>query len=82
MPSELTDLESLNVTCHQDVVVGASFDDELGLIGRRARFISGLVVHCILQLSTIGCDLKQEEAARLTLQPLLGVFVNIYIYIF
>lgn len=51
------------MTRHQDIVARASFDDELRLIGRRARFISGLVVHCVLQLSTIGCDLKQEEVA-------------------
>lgn len=71
MTSELTNLESRYMTCHQDIVVRAPFDDDLRLIGRRASFISGLVVHCIFQLPTISCDLKQEEAALLIFQPLV-----------
>lgn len=51
------------MTGHQDIVAGAPFDDDLRLIGRRARFISGLVVHGVFQLSSISCDLKQEQVS-------------------
>lgn len=57
---ELTDLESRNVMCHQDIVVGTTLDDDLRLIGRRAGFIPGLIVDCIFQLSAVCCDLKTD----------------------
>lgn len=80
MTSELTNLESWNMTCHQDIVVRAPFDDDLRLIGRRAGFISGLVVHRIFQLATVSCDLKQEEAADVT--TTLEGFMNLSKLIF
>lgn len=57
---ELTQLDSQDVMGHQDVVVWTPFDDDLGLVRRRASFISGFVVHCVFQLPTIRCDLRMD----------------------
>lgn len=65
MAGELTNLDSWYVMRHQDVVVRTALDDDLRLIGRRAGFISGLVVHCIFQLPTICCDLKTDVEEKL-----------------
>ena len=64
---ELADLESRDVTRHQDIMVGTALDDDLRLIGGSAGFISGLVVHGVFQLPAIGCDLKahaEEEPIK------------------
>lgn len=64
MAGELTDLESRCVACHQDVVVGPTFNDDLRLVGGRAGLISGLVVHCVLQLATVRCYLKSGSSKK------------------
>lgn len=57
---ELTELDSWDVMGHQDVAVRTPLNDDLGLIGRRANFISGFVVHGVLQLPAIRCDLRTD----------------------
>lgn len=60
MAGELTNLEARYVTRHHDVAVRAALNDDLRLVGGRTGFVSGLVVHCIFQLPTIRCDLKED----------------------
>lgn len=65
MAGELTNLESRYVTCHQDVMVRTTLDDDLRLIRGWTSFISGLVVHCIFQLPTVRCDLNKDVEEEL-----------------
>lgn len=64
---ELTELDYWDVMGHQDVVIGTPLNDDLGLIGRRSNFISGFVVHGILQLPTIRCDLRTDAGEFTTM---------------
>lgn len=64
VPGELSDLESRDVPCDQDVVIGAALDDDLRLVGGGTGFFSGLVVDSILQLSTVSCDLSKQRQKK------------------
>lgn len=57
---ELTQLDTLDVMGHQDVMVWTPLDDDLWLIRRRASFISGFVVYCIFQLPAVRCNLNVD----------------------
>lgn len=62
---ELTNLESRYVASHHDAAAGTALDDDLRLVGGRSRFISGLEVHCVFQLTTIGRDLEGRQIERM-----------------
>lgn len=72
MAGELTNLESRYVARYQDIAVRTPLDDDLRLIGGRTGFISGLVVHCVFQLATIGCDLKKDVEELITKAVLIS----------
>lgn len=58
MAGELTQLDSWDVMCDQDVAVGTPFDNDLRLVGRGASFVPGFIVHGVFQLPAICRDLR------------------------